>query len=148
MCSLTEVKAESIISRLGMQPHPEGGYFAETFRDDYSTAIFFLLRAGEKSRWHRVTGSAEIWHFHAGAPLALQLFVDKGAVEDHILGCDLEDNQRPQLVVPSGAWQTAESLGQWTLVSCTVAPAFEFANFELAPPGWQPPETGSDIPES
>lgn len=135
---MTDLKAESIISQLDMQPHPEGGHFAETFRDQYSTAIFFLLQSGEISRWHRVKGSVEIWHFHAGAPLSLSLSINGGPAENHILGCEFPQNQRPQLVVPAGAWQMAESQGAWTLVSCTVAPAFDFANFELAPAGWQP----------
>ncbi|MEL6874035.1 MAG: cupin domain-containing protein [Pseudomonadota bacterium] len=135
---MTELNAESIITRLGLQPHPEGGHFTETFRDAFSTAIVFLLQAGEISRWHRVKGSVEIWHFHAGAPLSLALSANGSERESHILGCDLVAGQLPQLTVPEGAWQMAESLGSWTLVSCTVAPAFEFARFELAPDHWQP----------
>ncbi|MEM8918272.1 MAG: cupin domain-containing protein [Pseudomonadota bacterium] len=138
---MTELSAETIISRLGMEPHPEGGHFAETFRDEYSTAIFFLLQAGETSRWHRVKGSVEIWHFHTGDPLSLSLSANGSEKESHVLGCDLAQGERPQLVVPAGAWQMAESLGSWTLVSCTVSPAFDFTRFELAPADWQPDQS-------
>jgi uncharacterized protein len=127
--------AADIIRLLDLQPHPEGGHYRETFRDprtvegrSVGTAIYFLLAAGERSHWHRVD-AAEIWHFHAGAPLALEI-EGQGVVT---LGVDLAAGQRPQAVVPTGAWQAARSLGDWTLVGCTVAPGFEFAGFELAP---------------
>ncbi|GLK47955.1 cupin [Brevundimonas intermedia] len=127
--------AADIIRLLDLQPHPEGGHYRETFRDprtvegrSVGTAIYFLLAAGERSHWHRVD-AAEIWHFHAGAPLALEI-KGQGVVT---LGVDLAAGQRPQAVVPTGAWQAARSLGDWTLVGCTVAPGFEFAGFELAP---------------
>src|SRR3546814_2674557 len=109
------------------------------------TAIYFLLRAGEVSAWHRVKDADEIWHWYAGAPLALTIAPGKGAPETTELGPDLEAGLRPQAVVPAGAWQTARSRGNWTLVGCTVAPAFDFAGLELAPPGWEPaaaPEAG------
>ena len=125
--------AQEIVSRLGLAPHPEGGWFRETHRDAASTAIYFLLAAGQESRWHRVHGSAEVWLFHAGAPLRL----DIGAAS-LTLGVDLAAGQRPQAVVPPGAWQKARSLGDWTLVSCAVAPPFDFANFEMADEGWTP----------
>lgn len=135
--------ADKIIAALGLQPHPEGGHFVETFRDSdgvagrgHSTAIYFLLRAGERSHWHRVD-AVETWHFHAGAPLRLSV-ADGETVRTTILGVDLAAGQRPQGVVPKGQWQSAESLGLWTLVGCTVAPAFRFEGFELAPQGWQP----------
>ena len=101
-----------------------------------STAIYFLLREGEVSRWHRVD-AAEVWHWYAGAPLVLSIADDAGhrAVT---LGCDLAAGERPQAVVPARAWQQAHSLGAWTLVGCTVAPGFEFAGFELAPPDFTP----------
>jgi hypothetical protein len=130
---------DHIIAALNLQPHPEGGWYAETYRDApgsdgraRSTAIYFLLKAGERSHWHRVD-AAEIWLWHAGAPL--KLGVEKDSVT---LGPDLAAGQRPQAVVPSNAWQAAEPLGDWTLVSCIVAPGFEFSGFELAPPGWRP----------
>lgn len=136
---------ETIIAELGLQPHPEGGHFAETFRDapeggrGHSTAIYFLLRRGEKSAWHRVTDAAEVWHFYAGAPLRLDLAgPDGGNRRQHVLGPDLVAGERPQAVVPANWWQSAESLGDWTLVGCTVAPGFDFAAFELAAPGWEP----------
>ena len=133
-----------IISTLGMRRHPEGGWYAETFRDapdggrGHSTAIYFLLEAGDVSHWHRVTDAAEVWHFYAGAPLALAMTDADGAVTDAVLGPDLASGQRPQAVVPANRWQTARSLGDWTLVGCTVAPGFEFARFELAAPDWTP----------
>ena len=135
MSSFDGVTAADIIRQLDLQPHPEGGHYRETFRDprtvegrSVGTAIYFLLAAGERSHWHRVD-AAEIWHFHAGAPLALEI-EGQGVVT---LGVDLAAGQRPQAVVPTGAWQAARSLGDWALVGCTVAPGFEFAGFELAP---------------
>jgi predicted cupin superfamily sugar epimerase len=138
--------ASSIIAVLGLQPHPEGGHFVETWRADgpegkraAGTAIYYLLQAGERSHWHRLD-AAETWHYYAGAPLALSIAPAAGTetAEQHILGPDLVGGQRPQLVVPPGAWQSAESTGAWTLVGCTVSPAFEFEGFELAPRGWEP----------
>jgi hypothetical protein len=136
--------AAAIIARLRLEPHPEGGHYRETFRDSrtdasgraVSTAIYFLLSRGEHSHWHRVDAT-EIWHFHAGAPLLLQIADEHGQRSLH-LGSDLTRGEAPQAVVPPGAWQAAESLGDWTLVGCTVAPGFEFSGFELAPPGWSP----------
>lgn len=135
--------AGEVIAALGLTPHPEGGWFVETFRDapaggrGHSTAIYFLLRAGERSHWHRVRDAAEVWHFYAGAPLALSIAAGSSLVSV-TLGPDIAAGQRPQAVVPVDAWQAAESLGDWTLVGCTVAPGFDFAGFELAPPGWEP----------
>lgn len=143
--------ARAVIERLGLKPHPEGGHYRETFRDPrtdadgraVSTAILFLLDVGEVSDWHRVD-AAEVWHFHAGAPLVLTLSPDGHDASAHHLGPAIEAGQMPQLVVPSGVWQTATSLGAWTLVGCTVAPGFRFEGFELGPPGWRPvPRKGS-----
>ena len=126
--------AEALIERLGLAPHPEGGFYKETWRHDpttgergHGTAIYFLLPGGVTSRWHRVD-AAEIWHHYAGAPLELMI-----ENERHLLGPDLGENQRPQHIVPADAWQSARSLGDWTLVGCTVSPAFEFEHFELDP---------------
>ncbi|WP_420434084.1 cupin domain-containing protein [Hyphobacterium sp.] len=133
---------EEIIRTLSLSPHPEGGWFREMFRDDagdgraFSTAIYFLLDKGERSHWHRVD-AAEVWHWYAGGPLQLSISVD-GHERIHTLGTDLRAGQRPQAVVPAQAWQSAQSLGEWTLVGCTVAPGFEFDGFELAVPGWSP----------
>lgn len=136
--------AAAIIRRLGLLPHPEGGHFRETFRHvppdggrGAMTSIYFLLAAGEVSHWHRVD-AAEIWHFYAGAALDLTIAPEGGAPQAHALGPDLAAGQRPQITVMPGAWQSARSRGAWTLVGCTVGPAFEFAGFELAPPGWSP----------
>jgi len=136
------VTADEIIARLGLQPHPEGGHFRETFRSpdagrSASTAIFFLLKAGERSHWHRVDAD-EVWHHYAGAPLELSMSDDGRAVRHRRLGSDFDLGETPQIVVLRGVWQAARSLGSWTLVGCTVAPGFDFAGFELAPPGWQP----------
>ena len=136
--------ADEVIRLLGLRPHPEGGHFHETFRDARtidgkraaSTAIYYLLKRGERSHWHRVD-AAEIWHYYNGASLMLRIAED-GTPAEHVLGMDLANGARPQIVVPAGAWQSAESLGDWTLVGCTVAPGFEFAGFEMAPKGWTP----------
>lgn len=139
--------AEAIRAELGMAPHPEGGWFAETFRDTghpvhgdrgASTAIYFLLEAGDVSHWHRVRDAAEVWHFYAGAPLELTLSPDGHETAVRSLGTDIEKGQRPQIVVPADCWQMAISLGAWTLAGCTVAPGFSFETFELAPGDWRP----------
>ena len=109
---------------------------APTNRPRISTAIYFLLARGERSHWHKVD-AIETWHWHAGAPLQLDIH-DNGKRTKLILGCDLAAGERPQGIVPTNAWQAAESLGDWTLVGCTVAPGFEFSGFELAPAGWSP----------
>ncbi|WP_417832024.1 cupin domain-containing protein [Terasakiella sp.] len=136
-------EAERIISQLGLQPHPEGGYYVETFRDGEGgergscTAIYYLLKAGEKSHWHRVD-AVEIWHWYAGAPLNLFISQDEKKVDTVVLGPDILKGERPQGVVPKDAWQAAQSTGDWTLVGCTVSPAFQFEGFEMAPPKWKP----------
>ena len=135
--------AEEVIRALSLAPHPEGGFFRETFRDKVigeraaSTAIYYLLPQGEISRWHRVD-AAEVWHFYAGAPLELFLSEEGLEASRHLLGNDLAAGERPQLVAPAGWWQSAKSLGAWTLVGCTVAPGFEFSRFEIAPQGFDP----------
>ncbi len=131
--------AADIIARLGLQPHPEGGHYCETFRDPHSvdgraasSAIYYLLAAGERSHWHRID-AVEVWHWYAGGPLELAM-----PQETFSLGPDLAAGQRPQGIVPAGVWQAARPLGDWALVGCTVAPAFMFERFEMAPPGWRP----------
>ena len=140
--------AAGVISRLGLAPHPEGGWFRETFRDSRvvdgrsaGTAIYYLLDVGEVSDWHRVD-AAEIWHWYAGAPMVITVSPNGHDASAHHLGPALDQNQRPQIVVPAGHWQTATSLGAWTLVGCTVAPGFDFGGFELAPQGWRPVPRG------
>lgn len=134
--------ADALIAALGMKPHPEGGYYVETFRDDAegqrgtSSAIYYLLKAGERSHWHRID-AIEVWHYYAGVPLTLRLH-HEGVSETVVLGPDILAGQRPQAVVPLGGWQSAESGEGWTLVGCTVAPAFDFKGFEMAPDGWSP----------
>jgi len=136
--------ATELIRLLELAPHPEGGHFRETFRDARtldrgraaSTAIYFLLARGERSHWHRVD-AVEVWHYYAGAPLMLEI-ADGDARTTVTLGADLGAGEQPQGIVPAGAWQAAQSLGDWTLVGCTVAPGFEFSGFELAPKNWSP----------
>ena len=136
--------AAAIIRLLGMIRHPEGGWYAETFRDPdgadgraASTAIYYLLEAGDVSHWHRVD-AVEVWHWYAGGPMALTISENGHDAVAHRLGPELAAGQRPQVVVPRHAWQSAESLGAWTLVGCTVAPGFRFEGFEMAPPDWFP----------
>ena len=138
--------ADEIVVRLGLAPHPEGGWYRQTWIADAApgersagTAILFLLREGERSHWHRVD-AAEIWHFHAGAPLVLSLAAsDAGPAREHVLGPELSAGQMPQIVVPRDWWQSARSTGDWTLVGCTVSPGFGFEGFTLAPPGFDIP---------
>ncbi|HMK80927.1 MAG TPA: cupin domain-containing protein [Xanthobacteraceae bacterium] len=139
------LSAADVIRLLELKPHPEGGHFRETFRDPrlengraVSTAIYFLLARGERSRWHRID-AAEAWHHYAGAPLALELAASEdGTIRRVTLGGDLAKGERPQAIVPAHHWQATQSLGDWTLAGCTVAPGFQFATFELAPEGWAP----------
>ncbi len=147
--SSTQMTPDQLIRELGLQPHPEGGHFCETFRDDtsadkgraHSTAIYYLLQAGERSHWHRVDAT-EVWHWYAGDPLRLSVATDDKDAPRHItLGPNIPAGERPQSIVRKDEWQAAEPLGDWTLVGCTVAPGFDFEGFELAPPGWQPGTT-------
>jgi uncharacterized protein len=134
------LSAAEVMRLLDLKPHPEGGHFRETFRDPRtvdvgraaSTAAYYLLARGERSHWHKVD-AVEAWHYHAGAPLKLEIALDaNGPVECLTLGADLAAGERPQAMVPAHAWQAAQSLGEWTLVGCTVAPGFEFTRFEMA----------------
>ena len=144
-----DASAEAVINRLGLQPHPEGGFYREIFRDEpddgsrgAATSIYFLLKAGQRSHWHRVD-AIEIWHFHAGAPLLLSIAnSDTSRVTSMTLGADILAGHESQAVVPVQAWQAAECVSAdengWSLVGCTVAPAFSFDGFEMAPEGWSP----------
>jgi len=142
--SAPNLSAAEIIRLLDLKPHPEGGHFREVFRDARlvdgaraaSTVIYFLLARDERSHWHRID-AAEVWHFYAGAPVALEIAAN-GRREVITVGNDLAAGHRPQAVVPAHAWQAARSLGDWTLVGCTVAPGFDFGKFEMAPAGWTP----------
>jgi predicted cupin superfamily sugar epimerase len=139
------VNAPALIERLGLAPHPEGGWYREMWRAaappgqrSAGSAILFLLAAGERSHWHRVTDATEIWLFNAGDPLELRVMAAPGPEVITILGADPAVGHQPQAIVPPGAWQAARPLGTWTLVSCVVVPGFEFSSFELAPDGWEP----------
>ncbi|WP_299924793.1 cupin domain-containing protein [uncultured Pelagimonas sp.] len=133
--------ADEIIAQLQLAPHPEGGHYRQTWIANAAdgerpagTCIYFLLKSGESSHWHRVD-AVEIWHYYAGAPLILSMAdTDTGPRKDHVLGPDLLAGQNPQLIVPKDHWQAARTTGDWTLVGCTVSPAFQFAGFDLAPP--------------
>lgn len=147
MTAASSLTAAQVIARLDLKPHPEGGHFRETFRDPRtidgraaSTAIYFLLARGERSHWHRID-AVEMWHHYAGAPLILRIADDTGQREVR-LGPDLASGEHPQAIVPAQAWQAAETAGDWTLVGCTVAPGFEFSQFELAAPDWSPDASG------
>lgn len=136
-------EAQALIERLGLIPHPEGGWYRENWRDvaadggrGAGTAIYFLLTQGVRSEWHRVD-AAEVWHHYAGDPLELAI-ADGEHHQVVLLGSRALEDETPQAVVEPRAWQAARSTGEWTLVGCTVSPAFDFDGFELAPPGWQP----------
>ncbi|CAI7602480.1 unnamed protein product [Penicillium viridicatum] len=139
--------AQEIIKLLNLSPHPEKGYYVETFRDrnssngrPHSTCIYYLLEGKSgPSQWHRVLDGVEVWHYYAGAPMQLSLSWNDGTpIRDTILGIDFAAGQQPQKVVECQEWQHARSLGAWTLVGCTVAPAFSFESFEMAEAGWEP----------
>ncbi len=138
------MEAAEVIRALDLEPHPEGGYYRETYRDSredgergHMTAIYYLLSAGQVSHWHRID-AVEIWHWYAGAALELSLAEASNKHRSCVLGPALSQDQWPQVVVSAGTWQSARSLGAWTLAGCTVAPAFAFAGFELAAPDWSP----------
>jgi predicted cupin superfamily sugar epimerase len=141
----SDLTADTVVELLNMQPHPEGGFYAETFRDDFtdkngraaSTLIYFLIPEGILSRWHKVD-AVETWHWYAGSPLELSISADGTSKNVLELGNDLLAGQRPQGIVPRDGWQQARSLGAWTLVGCTVAPGFQFEGFVMAPEGWEP----------
>ena len=146
MVTTAHLTADGIIKTLELAPHPEGGHYRQTWVADNDgrpsgTCIYFLLRDGNASHWHKVDAT-EIWLYHAGAPLILSTSADDvGPALDRTLGPDLANGQEPQLIVPPGHWQAARTTGDWTLVSCTVSPGFRFDGFDLAPPGF-------DIPRS
>ncbi|RMZ80543.1 hypothetical protein DV737_g2959, partial [Chaetothyriales sp. CBS 132003] len=139
--------AQEIIKKLNLSPHPEKGFYIQTFLDpakvngrSYSTAIYYLLERGNgQSNWHRIFDGTEIWHYYAGAPIRLSLSWNDGApVRNKLLGPDVLNGQEPQIILQQNEWQSAESLGDWTLAGCTVTPAFDFDKFEIKEPGWQP----------
>ncbi|KQT85855.1 cupin domain-containing protein [Aurantimonas sp. Leaf443] len=137
--------ALKLVKTLDLKPHPEGGWYREMFRDEAgpdgrprSTAIYYLLEAGETAEWHRVNHAAEVWHWYAGAPLVITVSPNGHDASAHRVGPGIGTGELPQFVVPAGHWQTATSLGEYTLVGCTVAPGFDFAEHEMAPPGWRP----------
>ena len=137
--------AQDIIASLNLSPHPEGGFYRQTWVDEtaegrpHGTCIYFLLKAGKPSHWHRVD-AVEIWHYYAGAPLVLKLAQSEdGERQDVLLGPDILNDQRPQGIVPKDWWQAAETTGDWTLVGCTVSPGFRFEGFDLARPNFDIP---------
>jgi predicted cupin superfamily sugar epimerase len=143
---VTGADAEAIIGHLGLVRHPEGGWYREGYRDapaDGSRGrlahIFFLLKAGEVSRWHRVD-VLEIWHYSSGAPLTLSIASPGAPIRHHVLGSNLLQGEAPHVIVPANAWQTARSRGAFTLVGCSTVPAFQYDGFELAAEGWEPPD--------
>lgn len=144
------LSAKQVIEKLGLQPHPEGGFFRETYRHvdpdgerGLGTAIYFLLTADNYSHWHRID-ALEIWHWYCGSTLTLTISENGEDSVAHRLGSDVMKGERPQVIVPPGAWQSAETLGDWSLVGCTVTPAFSFDRFEMAPPDWRPGPKAAD----
>ena len=138
------MEAAKIIETLELIPHPEGGHYRETWRDEPDdgsrgvlSLIYYLLCEGERSHWHWVD-AVETWHYYAGAPIGLGVCEPGDKVRNYCLGSDILKGQQPQAIVPAKAWQSAVSMGAWTLVGCSVAPAFSFDGFEMAPPGWEP----------
>ena len=139
------MNAEDIIEKLNLRPHPEGGWYAETLSSDDEnggrsalSAIYFLLKEGETAHWHRIMDAAEIWSWHAGSALSLYRKEVDNAVEIVKLGCNLDNGERPQVIIPVGAWQAASAKEGWVLASNIVAPGFDFNALELAPPGFEP----------
>ena len=140
------ITADAIITALDLAPLPEGGWYRQTWIADAAegerasgTAIYFLLKGGETSHWHRVDAT-EIWLYHAGAPLILsRAATEQGPATEAVIGPDISAGQKPQLIVLPHYWQAARSSGDWTLVSCTVSPGFLFEGFTLAPPGFDIP---------
>lgn len=147
MAGAQAVGAQAIIAALGLHPHPEGGWYRQIWAAEgpgrpAGTSIYFLLAAGEQSRWHRIDAT-ELWHFHAGAPLMLAVAATAaGPARAQRLGPDILAGERPQAIVPAFAWQSATTTGAFSLVGCTVVPGFRFAGFELAPPGFDIPRAG------
>lgn len=139
-----EQSAAAIIAALNLEPHPEGGFYRQTFRDPdgpergHSTAIYYLLGKGQRSHWHKVIDAVEIWHYYTGSALLLHMCEDGKNVSTVRLGPAVLDGEKPQAIVPANWWQAAESLGEFTLVGCTVAPGFVFDSFVMAEPGWAP----------
>jgi len=138
------MSADEVIALLGLEPHPEGGWYRQTFADAanadgraQSTLIYYMLADRQAGAWHRVD-SVEVWHWYAGAPMRIGISEDGRTVTEQLLGNNLVAGERPQVVIPGHAWQQATCLGDWTLVGCTVSPGFEFSKFEQAEPGWQP----------
>ncbi len=138
------MNADEVVKKLNMFRHPEGGWYVETFRDHagaprgHSTAIYYLLEKGDRSHWHRVRDAVEIWHYYAGSPMRLSISPRGTSIETFELGPDITNGAQPQVVVPANFWQSAEPMGDWSLVGCTVSPGFTFETFEIAPAGWQP----------
>lgn len=142
---MKQLSAAEVIGLLGLEPHPEGGFYRQTFADvagpngrPLSTLIYYMLTDRRSGSWHRLLDASEVWHWYAGAPLTLAISRDGRSTTDYTLGNDFAAGQRPQLVIPKDAWQQATCLGDWTLVGCTVAPGFQFSKWEQAAPGWQP----------
>ena len=141
---MQKFSADDVVAMLGLSPHPEGGYFREIFRDanllengrSVSTSIYFLLIEEKPLHWHRVD-APEVWHWYGGAPFLLEIFDEKNIRKMCVSG-NLMEGERPQAVVPAKCWQAAHTLGEWTLVGCTMAPGFDPCTFEMAPPDWVP----------
>ena len=129
--------SDEIIQKLEMIPHPEGGYFKESYRDKNVSLIYYLLNKNEKSHWHRLTKN-EILHFYNGDPLKLLISKDGKNIEEIILNNKINNDQIFHYIVKAGTWFSMESQGEYSLIGCTVAPSFDYNDFELAPKNWKP----------
>ena len=129
--------SDEIIQKLEMIPHPEGGYFKESYRDKNVSLIYYLLKKNEKSHWHRLTKN-EILHFYNGDPLKLLISKDGKNIEEIILNNKINNDQIFHYIVKAGTWFSMESQGEYSLIGCAVAPPFDYDDFELAPKNWKP----------
>ena len=131
--------SDKLIEQLKMNPHPEGGYYSESFRDrDNSVSlIYYLLKKEQRSHWHRLTKN-EILHFYKGDPLSVHISADAKTTITKKLGSGISSNENLHLVIHAGSWFSMNSEGDYSLIGCTVSPAFDYADFELAPPNWKP----------
>ena len=129
--------SDEIIKKLQMIPHPEGGYFKESYRNENISLIYYLLKKNEKSHWHRLTKN-EILHFYNGNPLKLLISKDGKNIEEIILNNKINKDQIFHYIVKAGTWFSMESQGEYSLIGCTVAPPFDYDDFELAPKDWKP----------
>ena len=132
-------ESEKLINILDMKPHPEGGYFSESFRDQENNVslIYYLLKKDQRSHWHRLTKN-EILHFYKGDPLLVHVSQDGKRSYTNILGDNIDNKENMHVIINAGSWFSMVSSGEYSLIGCTVAPGFNYSDFELAPKNWEP----------